>query len=106
MLEATHYALRITHYAFLDWRLPLMKLNHLHLTVPRPLETRRFLEKYFGLQGDENPYTGEPMKGGKENKSFACLFDDDGLVLILTNIGAADEVEFPADFHIGFIQES
>jgi catechol 2,3-dioxygenase-like lactoylglutathione lyase family enzyme len=83
-----------------------MKMNHLHLTVPDPLETRRFLEKYFGLQGDVNPYTGEEIKGGKASKSFACLFDDDGLVLILTNFGAQGEVEYPDDFHIGFIQES
>jgi catechol 2,3-dioxygenase-like lactoylglutathione lyase family enzyme len=81
-------------------------MNHLHLTVPSPLETRRFLEKYFGLQGDVNPYTGESIRGGKESKSFACLFDDGGLVLILTNFGATDEVDYPADFHIGFIQES
>jgi catechol 2,3-dioxygenase-like lactoylglutathione lyase family enzyme len=83
-----------------------MKMNHLHLTVPNPLETRKFLEKYFGLQGDVNPYTGESIKGGKESKSFACLFDDDGLVLILTNFGARGEVTYPDDFHIGFIQES
>ena len=83
-----------------------MKMNHLHLTVPNPLETRKFLEKYFGLQGDVNPYTGEPLLGGKENKHFACLFDDDGLVLILTDFGVAGEVEYPGDFHLGFIQES
>lgn len=37
-----------------------MKLNHLNLTVRNASETRKFLEKYFGLQGEVNPYTGEP----------------------------------------------
>jgi catechol 2,3-dioxygenase-like lactoylglutathione lyase family enzyme len=83
-----------------------MKLNHLHLTVPNPLETRKFLEEYFGLQGDVNPYTGEPIKSGRESKTSACLFDDGGLVLILTNFGAPADLEYPPDFHIGFMQES
>src|SRR5690606_4115808 len=57
-----------------------MKLNHLNLTVRNASETRKFLEKYFGLQGELNPYTGEPT-GLKDNPNFAILFDDSGLVL-------------------------
>jgi lactoylglutathione lyase len=83
-----------------------MKLNHLNLTVTDVSETRKFLEKYFGLQGQVNPSTGESMEGGKENRNFAVLFDDDGLVLTLIGAGKKTPVEYPGTFHIGFIQES
>ena len=52
-----------------------MKLNHLNLTVLDVTETRRFLERYFGLQGTVNPYTGEPIEGGEARGGFAVLFD-------------------------------
>ena len=83
-----------------------MKLNHLHLTVTDVSEARKFLETYFGLQGKVNPYTGESMEGGKENRNFTLLFDDDGLALTLMGAGKATVVEYPGYFHIGFIQES
>lgn len=81
-----------------------MKLNHLNLTVSDASESRRFLEKYFGLQGDVNPYTGQPT-GAKDNRNFAILFDDDGLVLTLIRDPKA-EIRYPSSFHIGFIQPS
>jgi lactoylglutathione lyase len=83
-----------------------MRLNHLNLTVTDVPETRRFLEAYFGLQGRVNPYTGEGVADGKENRNFALLFDDNGLVLTLIGAGNTAPVEYPATFHIGFIQES
>lgn len=83
-----------------------MRLNHLNLTVNDVPETRRFLEKYFGLQDEFNPYTGEPVEAGKENRNFAVLFDDEGLVLTLLGAGKSTPVEYPGSFHIGFIQES
>jgi catechol 2,3-dioxygenase-like lactoylglutathione lyase family enzyme len=83
-----------------------MKLNHLNLTVPDVSETRKFLEKYFGLQGSVNPYTGESMKGGNNGNFLAVLFDDDGLVLTLIKASPGTEVHYPESFHIGFIQES
>ena len=73
-----------------------MKLNHLNLTVTDVSETRKFLEKHFGLRS---------MEGGKD-ESFALLFDDNGLVLTLMNVGQTTEVKYPASFHIGFRQES
>jgi lactoylglutathione lyase len=81
-----------------------MKLNHLNLTVSDVVETRKFLEKYFGLQGDVNPYTGEGTGGG--NDGFAVLFDDGGLVLTLIRAARGTEVKYPPTFHIGFMQES
>ena len=74
-----------------------MKLNHLNLTVTNPLETQKFLEKYFGLK-----------LLGKGNDNMAFLSDDNGMVLSLTNmkLGMESEVRYPATFHIGFIQES
>ena len=83
-----------------------MKLNHLHLTVTDVPGARKFLETYFGLQGKVNPYTGESMEGGKENRNFTLLFDDDGLALTLMGAGKATTVEYPGYFHIGFIQEN
>jgi catechol 2,3-dioxygenase-like lactoylglutathione lyase family enzyme len=83
-----------------------MKLNHLNLTVTDVTATRHFLETYFGLQGKVNPYTGESMEGGKQNRNFAVLFDDAGLVLTLIGAGKRKAVEYPETFHIGFMQES
>jgi lactoylglutathione lyase len=74
-----------------------MKLNHLNLTVTDVSETRKFLEKYFGFR---------TMGGGEGDSTFAVLFDDDGLVLTLMKVGQASEVNYPASFHIGFMQES
>jgi catechol 2,3-dioxygenase-like lactoylglutathione lyase family enzyme len=82
-----------------------VKLNHLNLTVPDVTETRKFLEKYFGLQGSVNPYTGESIAGGEGRGGFAVLFDDAGLVLTLMK-GKASDINYPATFHIGFMQES
>jgi catechol-2,3-dioxygenase len=73
-----------------------MKLNHLNLTVTNVPETCKFLEKYFGMQG----------KFGNNNIAF--LYDDNAMVLTLTSmkVGRESEVKYPANFHIGFIQES
>jgi lactoylglutathione lyase len=69
-----------------------MKLNHLNLTVINPLETQKFLEKYFGLR---------PM--GKGTNKMAFLSDDNGMVLGLFQ---ETEVKYPGTFHVGFIQET
>lgn len=71
-----------------------MKLNHLNLAVTDVAETVSFLEKYFGLR----------RQGG--NKGMAFLFDDAGMVLTLMKAGRDMPISYPANFHIGFIQES
>ena len=71
-----------------------MKLNHVNLTVLDALETRLFLEKYFGLRGQE---------GG--NRGFQVVYDDNDLVLTLIK-GRAEDVKYPPTFHLGFIQPS
>src|SRR5262249_16904154 len=70
--------------------------NHLNLTVTDVPETKKFLERYFGMES----------RGG--NKNIALLSDDNGIVLTLTSmkVGRESEVRYPATFHIGFIQES
>jgi lactoylglutathione lyase len=55
------------------------------------------LPYYFGFQS---------MLGRGDDSTFAVLRDDDGLVLTLMKVGQATEVQYPASFHIGFIQES
>ena len=55
-----------------------MNLNHLNLTVTKPLETREFLVKYFGLK---------PAARGNEHIAF--LSDDNGMVISLTNVKPA-----------------
>ena len=72
-----------------------MKLNHLNLTVTNVSEARQFLEKYFGLQSLD--------KG--ENSQIAQLRDDNGLDVTLMKVGEGD-VQYPASFHVGFLQET
>jgi len=72
-----------------------MKLNHLNLTVTDVLASRKFLETYFGLR---------PMEGG--NDKMAGLHDDNGLSLVLMRGGQGAGVEYPASFHVGFMQQS
>jgi catechol 2,3-dioxygenase-like lactoylglutathione lyase family enzyme len=74
-----------------------MKLNHINLTVADASETAAFLEKYFGMRR---------MDGAEDKKTFAVLFDDDGLVLTLMRGGRGAEPEYPSTFHIGFGQPS
>jgi len=72
-----------------------MILNHLNLAVSDVPQTQAFFEKYFGLQAVTKP-----------NTSLMVLRDDAGMVLTLSNFDRASAVAYPADFHIGFIQES
>jgi lactoylglutathione lyase len=74
-----------------------MKLNHLNLTVTDAAETAQFLENYFGLRR---------MEGVDPKTTFAMLRDDGGMVLTLIRASRDTAVEYPATFHIGFIQES
>ena len=73
-----------------------MKLNHINLTVKDVPQSREFLEKYFGMQ---------PIFA---NNNLAVLSDDVGLILTLTSmkIGGETDVKYPANFHIGFGQET
>jgi catechol-2,3-dioxygenase len=73
-----------------------MKLNHLNLTVSDVQVARDFLIEYFGLD----------PRGKPGNDFIAILFDDQGMVLTLTNLEHATDVKYPGAFHIGFIQES
>ncbi len=73
-----------------------MKLNHLNLTVSDVAETRAFLERYFGLRS---------LEGVESDESFDVMFDDANLVLTLMKVGET-AVNYPASFHIGFIQGS
>ena len=73
-----------------------MKLNHLHLTVTDVVASRQFLEKYFGLKGQNAEY----------HKGFDVLLDEDGMVLTLMKPGKDVEVKYPGYFHIGFGQPS
>ncbi len=70
-----------------------MTLNHLNLTVPDPIATSDFLARHFALQ----------PRGG--NGGMQMLYDDNGMVLTLIK-GRADAINYPATFHIGFIQPS
>ncbi|HEY8323823.1 MAG: VOC family protein [Ktedonobacterales bacterium] len=74
-----------------------MRLNHLNLTVTDVPAAADFLETYFGLRRGE---------GAQTSKSFAMLFDDDGLVLTLMKAAHGEEIRYPGTFHIGFGQPS
>ena len=74
-----------------------MTLNHLNLTVSNVQEAHHFLEKHFGLKG----------YGGREpGEAMSFLSDDNGMILALFRSAKGTEVNYPAGFHIGFIQES
>jgi lactoylglutathione lyase len=72
-----------------------MKLNHLNLAVSDVIETQLFFEKYFGFR---RLMPGSP--------AFAVLRGEDGFTLTLSNLNKASSVEYPEDFHVGFVQET
>ncbi|MCC2669799.1 MAG: glyoxalase family protein [Armatimonadetes bacterium] len=74
-----------------------MKLNHLNLTVTDAAETAAFLQRYFDLR---------PLGDGPASATMAFLTDDQGMVLTLIRGKRGVEIQYPANFHIGFIQES
>jgi lactoylglutathione lyase len=74
-----------------------MTLNHVNLTVTNVEETSEFLARYFGLRA---------VPESRRERAFAVMFDDQGLVLSLTQAKRAAEVKYPPSFHIGFMQEN
>lgn len=73
-----------------------MNLNHVNLTVPDVRRTREFFETYFGFR----------CVADRGRDALAVLVEESGFVLTLNNFEKAAEVEYPALFHIGFMQES
>jgi lactoylglutathione lyase len=73
-----------------------MRLNHLNLTVPEVSKTRAFFETYFGFR----------LVAEAGGDALVVLTDESGFILTLNNFEKATEVEYPAAFHIGFMQES
>ena len=72
-----------------------MLLNHLNLAVSDVPQAQAFLTTYFNLH-----------LLGKPSPVLTVLRDEAGLVLTLSNFGRVSEVHYPADFHIGFRQQS
>jgi len=75
-----------------------MRLNHLDLTVPNVAQSRAFFEKYFGLRCVVSVDRG--------NDDLVVLTDESGFALTLSNSDTTRHVEYPAGFHIGFMQDS
>jgi lactoylglutathione lyase len=73
-----------------------VKLNHLNLVVPDVPATARFFEEFFGFRTTEQ----------KGRDTLAVLFDEAGLALVLSNFEKAASVDYPRDFHIGFLLEN
>ncbi len=72
-----------------------MTLNHLNLVVHDVLHTQELLEKYFGLR--------RSIPGSSK---LAILQDDSNMILTLSNFSAETAITYPADFHLGFRQET
>lgn len=72
-----------------------MHLNHLNLAVSDVPQAQAFLTEYFGLQ----PLT-------KPSPALMVLRDEAGMILTLSNFGRSAEVAYPAEFHIGFRQQT
>lgn len=68
-----------------------MKLNHVDLQVTDLPGTRAFFETFFGLQC---VYA---------RTELALLQDEAGFELVLSNLSKATAVQYPPDFHIGFV---
>lgn len=71
-----------------------MVLNHVNLAVSDVQAARAFLIKYFDLD----------PQGMPGNDRIAFLRDEAGMVLTLTNVDGATDVQYPGAFHVGFIQ--
>ncbi|MVN79313.1 VOC family protein [Hymenobacter sp. HMF4947] len=71
-----------------------MNLNHLNLAVSNVVQTQQLFEKYFGLTA----FTS--------TSALAVLADEKGFTLTLSNFKKELAVTYPADFHIGFVQET
>ncbi len=72
-----------------------MKLNHLDLQVSDIDAAVKFFETFFGLR----------CTFRREGK-IALLADDSGFEFGLSNLHNSPPPVYPADFHIGFIQEN
>jgi len=68
-----------------------MKLNHLDLHVTDLPTTRNFFETYFAFRCTY------------ARSDLAMLVDDGGFELAISNRSKAMAVQYPADFHIGFV---
>lgn len=68
-----------------------MKLNHLDLHVTDLPATREFFETFFDFHC---PYA---------RADLAMLVDEAGFELAISNRSKATAVQYPADFHIGFV---
>lgn len=73
-----------------------MALKHVNLAVPDVAQTVSFFEKYFGFHTDE-------VKG---DNVIAILEDNDGFILSISNFKKDVIPQYPADFHVGFVQKS
>ncbi|QDK78260.1 VOC family protein [Spirosoma sp. KCTC 42546] len=72
-----------------------MSLKHVNIAVSDVVQTKAFFETYFGFRCLE-------LKGD----FIAILHDDDGFILTISNFKKGEIPQYPADFHVGFVQET
>jgi catechol 2,3-dioxygenase-like lactoylglutathione lyase family enzyme len=72
-----------------------MNINHMNLVVPDVPLTAAFFEKHLGFRCTK--LMGEII---------AILEGENGFVLIISNFPKTATFEYPADFHIGFYQDT
>ena len=68
-----------------------MKLNHLDLQVTDVQAARAFFETFFDFHCSY------------ARTELAILTDETGFELAISNLSKATEVQYPQDFHIGFV---
>ena len=73
-----------------------MSLKHLNIAVPDVVQTKAFFETYFGFRCHE-------LKG---DNVIAILEDHDGFILTISNFTKTEIPHYPADFHVGFVQQN
>jgi catechol 2,3-dioxygenase-like lactoylglutathione lyase family enzyme len=72
-----------------------MTLNHIDLQVSNVDDAAKFFETFFGLRCTYR----------REGK-IALLEDDSGFEFGVSNLHSLPPPVYPADFHIGFVQEN
>ena len=73
-----------------------MTLKHLNLAVSDVAQTKAFFETYFGFRTLE-------VKG---DNIIAILQDKDNFSLTISNFKKGEIPQYPADFHVGFVQDT
>ncbi len=73
-----------------------MTINHINFSVNNVTDTANFFTRFFDFKCVEE----------KGNGIIAILANKAGFILVITLNKKSTKTDYPADFHIGFLQQS